>query len=57
MVPVANTGVPFMPKHAKSNEDQNLYIVSKDKYVFQSTIQNSGVPYSDAFNLKLLRIV
>jgi hypothetical protein len=57
MVPVANTGVPFMPKQAKSEETQILYIVSKDKFILESTIQNSGVPYSDTFNLKMLKVV
>lgn len=33
LVPIANTGVPFMPKQAKSEEIQTLYIVSKDKYI------------------------
>ena len=57
MVPVANTGVPFMPKQAKSEETHILYIVSKDKFILESTIQNSGVPYSDTFNLKMLKVV
>ena len=57
VVPVANSGVPFMPKQAKSEETQTLFIISKDEYVIESTIQNSGVPYAETFNLKLKRVV
>ena len=57
MVPVANTGVPFMPKQAKSEETQTLYIISANKFLVESSVQNSGVPYSETFNLKLLKKV
>ena len=57
MVPVANSGVPFMPKQAKSNEEQTLFLYSKNKYVVESVIQNSGVPYADSFNLRLQKVV
>lgn len=57
IVPVPNSGVPFMPKQAKSNENLTLYIYSKDKYVLESVIQNSGVPYSDTFNLRMRKII
>ena len=56
MVPISNSGVPFMPKFAKSEETVSLYIYSKDKYVIESTIQNSGVPYADTFNLRLRKV-
>jgi hypothetical protein len=46
-----------MPKQAKSNENLTLYIYSKDKYVLESVIQNSGVPYSDTFNLRMRKII
>lgn len=42
-----------MPKQAKSCERISLYWISKDKYIIESTIQNSGVPYSDTFNIKM----
>ncbi len=45
-----------MPKTAKSEEQVTLYLYSKDKYIVESTIQNSGVPYSDTFNLKFQKI-
>lgn len=32
VVPVANSGVPFMPKTAKSEELQNLHFFSKHKW-------------------------
>ena len=57
MVPVANSGVPFMPKQAKSDEENTLYIVSKDKYIIESIIQNSGVPYADTFNIRMKNII
>ena len=46
-----------MPKNAKSEETQTLYLISKDKYILESIIQNSGVPYSDTFNLRILKTV
>ena len=57
MVPISAAGVPFMPKAARSDEVQALYFVSKNKYVIESTIQNSGAPYTDCFNVKLKRTV
>jgi hypothetical protein len=53
MVPIPSSGVPFMPKEAKSHETVSLFWLSKDKYIIESTIQNSGVPYSDTFNIKM----
>ena len=35
-----------MPKQAKSEESQTLYIISVNKFVVESSIQNTGVPYS-----------
>lgn len=57
MVPIANSGVPFMPKAAKSDELQCLFFFSKNKYIIESMIQNSGAPYTDCFNICLRRIV
>ncbi len=36
---------------------QALYFISKNKYIIESTIQNSGAPYTDCFNVKLKRTV
>lgn len=57
MVPIAAAGIPFMPKAARSDETQMLYFVSRNKYYIESTIQNSGAPYTDCFNVKLKRTV
>jgi hypothetical protein len=57
LVPIINSGVPFMPKHAKSDERVSLFFISKDKYIIETTIQNSGVPYSDTFNIRMQKIV
>lgn len=57
MVPISAAGVPFMPKTAKSDEIQALYFISKNKYIIESTIQNSGAPYTDCFNVKLKRTI
>ncbi len=46
-----------MPKAARSDEVQSLYFVSKNKYIIQSTVQNSGAPYTDCFNVRLRRTV
>jgi hypothetical protein len=34
-----------------------LYFFSKDKYVIESVIQNSGVPYSDTFNIRIKKVI
>ncbi len=57
MVPISAAGVPFMPKAARSDEVQKLNFVSKNKYFIESTIQNSGAPYTDCFNVKLKRTI
>ena len=57
MVPIAAAGIPFMPKAARSDELQSLYFISRNKYIIESTIQNSGAPYTDCFNVKLKRTV
>ncbi len=57
MVPISAAGVPFMPKAARSDEVQSLYFVSKNKYIIQSIVQNSGAPYTDCFNVRLRRTV
>lgn len=57
MVPISAAGVPFMPKAARSDETQSLYFVSKNKYIVESIIQNSGAPYTDSFNIRLKRTI
>jgi hypothetical protein len=46
MVPIPNSNIPFMPKVTKSDEVHKLYIFSKDKYMIESIIKNSGAPYT-----------
>lgn len=50
-VPVPNSGIPFMPKAAKARENQYLYIISKHKWVMDTELENSGVPYADCFKV------
>lgn len=57
MVPISAAGVPFMPKAARSDETQTLFFISKNKYIIQSVIQNSGAPYTDCFSVRLRRTV
>lgn len=57
MVPISAAGIPFMPKAAKSDEIQSLYFVSRDKYIVQSIIRNSGAPYADCFNVRLKKTI
>ena len=53
IVPISNSGVPFMPKVASSTETQNLYIVSKHKWIIETTIETVGAPYTDTFRIQL----
>lgn len=52
-VPVSGAGVPFMPKTARSVETQNLFIVSKHKWILEGTIETTGAPYTDTFKIQL----
>lgn len=52
-VPLANTGVPFMPKTAKAEEIQNLYFYSKHKFMIESTVATTGAPYTDTFRVEM----
>lgn len=54
---MTNTGVPFMPKTAKSKETQILFFFSKHKFILESCICTSGVPYSDTFQIEYKHIV
>jgi hypothetical protein len=51
VVPMPPSNVPFMPKSGKTAESQSLYIISKYQWVFDSELQNSGIPYSDCFKV------
>ena len=37
-VPIANTGVPFVPKTAKATETQTIYLISKDKWIIEAVL-------------------
>jgi len=41
-----------MPKVVFCDEIQDLYFASKNKYVIESKVQNSKVPYTDTFYLR-----
>lgn len=45
-----------MPKTSKVHETQTLYIVSKHKWAMDSTVENSGPPYTDCFRVYLRTI-
>ena len=49
--PIANSGIPFMPKTGKSSENVRLMVFSKDKFVVETTVQSSGAPYTDTFQV------
>jgi hypothetical protein len=38
IVKLEKTGIPFMPKEAKSREFQKLFLISKDKYIIESYV-------------------
>jgi hypothetical protein len=57
MVPVANSGIPFMPKTSKIVESFTLHLISKDKYVIFTTCKSHGVPYCDDFLIHYRREV
>jgi hypothetical protein len=40
-----------MPKFCDSQEDMTLHIISKDKFIIDSVVQNKGAPYMDSFRL------
>lgn len=42
-----------MPKTAKSEETQTLYIYSKHKFIIESKISTTGAPYTDTFNVEM----
>lgn len=42
-----------MPKTASSTETQNLYIISKHKWIIEATIETVGAPYTDTFRIQL----
>ena len=56
-VPVSSSGVPFMPKTAQSTESQTLYFESKHKLIMESTIETTGAPYTDTFQVNLKSVV
>ena len=49
--PIANSGVPFMPKTGNSEEKMVLRVYSKDKWMLENTIKSSGAPYTDTFQV------
>lgn len=42
-----------MPKSSFTTEDQSLFIINKDKYVIEMIVKSNGVPYCDAFDLRM----
>ena len=52
IVPIANTGVPFVPKTARSTETQTIYFISKDKWILEGTVDTVGAPYADTFRVQ-----
>lgn len=46
-----------MPKSSLTTEDQTLFIFSKDKYIIELIIKNQGVPYCDAFDIRMKKTV
>jgi len=51
VVPVTNTGIPFMPKTSAIEERITVYFYSKDKIIFEIDYKSFGVPYCDYFLL------
>lgn len=46
-----------MPKSSYTTEDQTMYLMSGDKVVIESVIKNSKIPYCEAFDVRLKRVI
>lgn len=55
VVPLPSSPIPFMPKFANTTEEQTLFILDHNRAVIESIMVNSGVPYSDTFDLRMKR--
>jgi hypothetical protein len=57
VIPVANSGIPLMPKQSQLQEDMKLYFYSKDKFEIDTKVSNSGIPYCEYFNIHYKKVV
>ena len=46
-----------MPKVSLTTETQTMFIMSKDLVVIETVVKNSGVPYCEAFDVRLKRVI
>ena len=56
-VPLPSSNIPFMPKFVDSKETQELYFISKNKYVVFGIVNNSKAPMTDCFYLRTKKII
>jgi hypothetical protein len=57
IVPLPNSGIPFMPKTSYTTEEQTLYILNKDKFIIELIVKSQGVPYCDTFDIRMKKTV
>lgn len=57
MIPLPPSGIPFMPKVSLTTEEQLMFLINGGKVVIESIIKNSGVPYCEAFDVRLKRVI
>ena len=56
-VPLPASNIPFMPKSALTLEEHSLYLLNKNKYIMEAVVKTAGIPYCDAYDLRIKKTV